>query len=212
MPTIDIQYFKEDSFVHRLHPFTKIIFEIAVLVTAAAFNEPLFLAAEILAIIGVAALAKIPARKFRYMWVLLYIVLFMVITQGVWFTSFGDFGDIDAEFEWLTLFHRVASMGPGRATNPGYFRGSQLWILFRAKGGRYLACVPDSGIDHSPQRPHKVFVPVTHWLVENPLQCNLRVHNSISVHTHRQPRVRPDAGRTAVARRPFRRLQSNSPD
>ena len=36
MPTIDIQYFKEDSFVHRLHPFTKIIFEISVLVAAAA--------------------------------------------------------------------------------------------------------------------------------------------------------------------------------
>ena len=48
MPTIDIQYFKKDTLVHRLHPLTKIIFELSVLVIAAAFNEPLFLAMVIL--------------------------------------------------------------------------------------------------------------------------------------------------------------------
>ena len=124
MPTIDIQYFKEDSFVHRLHPFTKILFEIAVLVTAAAFNEPLFLAVVIVAIIGVAVLARIPARKFRYMWVLAYIVLFMVITQGVWFTSFGDFGDIDVEFEWRTLFHLWPTWAPGGPRVPVILEGA----------------------------------------------------------------------------------------
>ncbi|MCY3898469.1 MAG: energy-coupling factor transporter transmembrane component T [Caldilineaceae bacterium] len=124
MPTIDIQYFKEDSFVHRLHPFTKVVFEISVLVAAAAFNEPLFLAVVILAIMGVAALAKIPARKFRYMWVLTYIVLFMVITQGVWFTSFGDFGDIDVEFEWRTLFNLWPAWAPGGPRIPVIFEGA----------------------------------------------------------------------------------------
>ena len=124
MPTIDIQYFKEESFVHRLHPFTKILFEFSVLVIAAAFNEPLFLAAVILGIIGVAVLARIPARKFRYMWVLVYIVLFMVITQGVWFTSFGDFGDITVDFEWRTLFHLWPAWAPGGPRIPVILQGA----------------------------------------------------------------------------------------
>ena len=88
MPTIDIQYFKKDTLVHRLHPLTKIIFELSVLVIAAAFNEPLFLAMVILGILGVAALANIPPRKFRYMWVLSYIGAFHGHHPGaIWFTS-----------------------------------------------------------------------------------------------------------------------------
>ena len=124
MPTIDIQYFKKDTLVHRLHPLTKIIFELSVLVIAAAFNEPLFLAMVILGILGVAALANIPPRKFRYMWVLSYIVLFMVITQGVWFTSFGDFGDISVDFEWRTLFHLWPAWAPGGPRIPVIYEGA----------------------------------------------------------------------------------------
>jgi energy-coupling factor transport system permease protein len=124
MPTIDIQYFKEDTFVHRLHPLTKIIFEFSILVIAAVFNEPVFLGMVILAIMGVAALAKVPAKKFRYMWVMVYIVLFMVITQGVWFTSFGEFGDIDAGFQWRTLFHLWPTWAPGGPRIPVIFEGA----------------------------------------------------------------------------------------
>ena len=42
MPVIEIEYFRADTFVHRLHPFTKIIFEIVVFVTAAVINDPLY--------------------------------------------------------------------------------------------------------------------------------------------------------------------------
>lgn len=124
MPTIDIQYFKEDTFVHRLHPLTKIVFELAVMVIASVFNEPLFLGVIILGIIGVAALAKVPIKKFRYMWIVSYVVLFMVITQGVWFTSFGDFVDIGVEFEWRTLFHLWPSWAPGGPRIPFIYQGA----------------------------------------------------------------------------------------
>ena len=69
MPVIEIEYFRADTFVHRLHPFTKIIFEIVIFVTAAVINDPLYSLTIILAIIGIINLAKIPVRKFRYMWV-----------------------------------------------------------------------------------------------------------------------------------------------
>ena len=50
MPVIEIEYFRADTFVHRLHPFTKIIFEIVVFVTAAVINDPLYSLIIILAI------------------------------------------------------------------------------------------------------------------------------------------------------------------
>ncbi len=124
MPVIEIEYFRADTFVHRLHPFTKIIFEIVVFVTAAVINDPLYSVIIILAIIGIINLAQIPVRKFRYMWVVLYVVLFLVFTQGIWFTSFGDFGDLEVGFAWKTLFYVWPEWLPGGPRVPFVLQGA----------------------------------------------------------------------------------------
>ena len=74
MPVIEIEYFRSDTFVHRLHPFTKFIFEIVVFVTAAVINDPVYSLIIIFSVIGIICLAKIPVRKFRYMWIVFYVV------------------------------------------------------------------------------------------------------------------------------------------
>ena len=124
MPVIEIEYFKADTHIHRLHPFTKIIFELVVFVIAAVINAPIYMCVFILAIVALIRLAHIPARKFRYMWIVAYIVLFLVVTQGVWFTSFGDFGDLDAQFEWNTLFHLWPVWAPGGPKVPFVLEGA----------------------------------------------------------------------------------------
>lgn len=124
MPAIEIEYFKADTPIHRLHPFSKLAFELAIFTIAATFNQPIFLIALILAIIVVATVARIPARKFRYMWIVAYIVVFLVLTQGVWFTSFGDFGDVTVEFEWNTLFHLLPAWMPGGPRVPFILEGA----------------------------------------------------------------------------------------
>jgi energy-coupling factor transport system permease protein len=124
MPIIEIEYFKANTPIHRLHPFTKIIFELVIFVVAATFNSPVYLLAVIVGVIGIIALARIPARKFRYMRIVAYIVLFLVFTQGIWFTSFGDFGDIDVDYEWHTLFHLLPAWAPGGPRVPFVLEGA----------------------------------------------------------------------------------------
>ena len=136
MPFIEIEYFKADTPIHRLHPFTKILFEIVVFVIAAVLNAPLYMLVVILAIVGIISLAHIPARKFRYMWIVAYIVFFLIVTQGVWFTSFGDFGDVEAEFEWHTLFHLWPVWAPGGPRVPFVLEGA---IYGLALGLRFVA-------------------------------------------------------------------------
>ena len=82
MPVIEIEYFKADTHIHRLHPFTKIIFELVVFVIAAVINAPIYMCVFILAIVALIRLAHIPARKFRYMWIVAYIVLFLPAALG----------------------------------------------------------------------------------------------------------------------------------
>jgi len=125
---VEIEYFKADTPIHRLHPITKIIFELALFTIAAVFNSPLYLSVVILGVIGIAALARIPVRKFRYMWIVTYIVLFLVFTQGVWFTSFGDFGDIRGAFQWHTLFYLWPTWAPGGPRVPFVLEGA-VWGL-----------------------------------------------------------------------------------
>ncbi len=128
MPVIEIEYFKASTPVHRLHPLTKMFFQLCVFVMAGAFNSPLYLAGLILAIIAVAALAKVPARKFKYMWVVAYIVTFLIFTQGIWFTSFGNFGGVETAFEWRTLVHLWPGWLPGGPKIPLTLEGA-VWGL-----------------------------------------------------------------------------------
>ena len=123
MPVIDIEYFKAETPIHRLHPFTKLAFELAVFIVAAVFNHPLYLLALISADLAIIALARVPLRKFRYMRVVTYVVLFLVFTQAVWFTSFGDFGGLDG-FEWHTLFHVWPAWAPGGPRIPFVLEGA----------------------------------------------------------------------------------------
>jgi energy-coupling factor transport system permease protein len=123
MPVIEIEYFKAETPVHRLHPFTKLTFELAVFVIAALFNSPGYLAAISAAVIGVIALARIPLRKFRYMRVVAYVAAFLILTQGIWFTSFGDFGGI-AGRAWNTLFYLWPAWLPGGPKVPFVLEGA----------------------------------------------------------------------------------------
>ncbi len=123
MPVIDIEYFKADTPVHHLHPFTKLAFELGVFIVAAVFNHPLYLLAIIGADLVIIALARVPLHKFRYMRVVAYVVLFLVFTQAIWFTSFGDFGGL-AGFEWHTLFHLWPAWAPGGPRIPFVLEGA----------------------------------------------------------------------------------------
>ena len=115
MPTVEIEYIKADSFIHKLHPLSKLIFELVIFAIASVFNAPLYTTIIILSVIVIIRVAKIPFKKFRYMRYVLYIVLFLIFTQGIWFTSFGDYGDIGTSFEWHTLFHLWPAWAPGAA-------------------------------------------------------------------------------------------------
>lgn len=123
MPVIEIEYFKAESPIHRLHPFTKIIFELAIFAIAAVFNEPAYLAALIAAVLIVIAVARIPLRKFRYMRVVAFAVAFMVVTQALWFTSFGDFGGVSGQ-QWHTLFYVWPAWAPGGPAIPFVLEGA----------------------------------------------------------------------------------------
>jgi len=123
MPVIEIEYFKAETPVHRLHPFTKLTFELAVFLIAAVFNAPAYLGALIAAVIGVIVLARIPLRKFRYMRVVAYVVAFLILTQAIWFTSFGDFGGV-AGRTWHTLFYLWPAGLPGGPKAPFVLEGA----------------------------------------------------------------------------------------
>lgn len=123
MPVIDIEYFKADTPVHRLHPFTKLAFELAVFIIAAVFNQPLYLLAIIAVNLLIIALARVPLHKFRYMRVVAYVVLFLIVTQAIWFTSFGDFGGL-AGFQWHTLFYLWPAWAPGGPRIPFVLEGA----------------------------------------------------------------------------------------
>lgn len=123
MPVIDIEYHPADTPVHRLHPFTKLAFELAVFIIAAVFNQPLYLLALIAVDLALIALARVPLHKFRYMRVVAYVVLFLMFTQAIWFTSFGDFGG-RSDFEWRTLFHLWPAWAPGGPRVPIVFEGA----------------------------------------------------------------------------------------
>ena len=123
MPVIEIEYFKAETPIHRLHPFTKIIFELAIFVIAAMFNEPAYLGGLIVGVFAVIALARIPIRKFRYMRVVAFIVVFMVVTQALWFTSFGDFGGVTGR-QWHTLFYLWPAWAPGGPSVPFVLEGA----------------------------------------------------------------------------------------
>ena len=123
MPVIEIEYIRGDTVIHRLHPFTKLAFELAVFVIAAVFNAPLYLLGLIAVDLLVIGLARIPLRKFRYMRVVAYVVAFLVLTQAIWFTSFGDFGGLGG-FEWHTLFHLWPAWAPGGPRVPFVLEGA----------------------------------------------------------------------------------------
>lgn len=124
MPAIEIEYFNAETPVHRLHPFTKMIFEVAIFVIAMVFNAPLYLIALGFGVAAIAAIARVPMRKFRYMWVVFYVALFFIATQGVWFTSFGAFGDVENTFVWHTLFHVWPTWVPGGPRIPFVLEGA----------------------------------------------------------------------------------------
>jgi len=124
MPTVEIEYIKADSFIHKLHPLSKLIFELVIFAIASVFNAPLYTTIIILSVIVIIRVAKIPFKKFRYMRYVLYIVLFLIFTQGIWFTSFGDYGDIGTSFEWHTLFHLWPAWAPGGPKVPFVLEGA----------------------------------------------------------------------------------------
>lgn len=134
MPVLDIEYIKDDSVVHRLHPFVLIVFELAVFVIAGTLSHPVHLAGFLLLLIGVARLARLPVGRFRYLWVVGAVMVIFVLTQGVWFTSFGDFGE--RAIRTHVLFHVWPAWAPGGPRVPFVLEGA---VYGLALGLRFLA-------------------------------------------------------------------------
>jgi energy-coupling factor transport system permease protein len=133
VPLIDIEYVHRDSPVHRLHPFVLLVFELCVFVAASVFNHPLVLLALLAAVAAAIALAGIPPRRFRYLWVVAAVMLIFVVTQGVWFTSFGSLGESAADAR--TLFHLWPGWLPGGPRVPFVLEGA---VYGLALGLRFL--------------------------------------------------------------------------
>lgn len=110
MPKIAIEYFKADTCIHRLHPLTKIVFELAVFVVAAVFTDLVFLSAILLIVILTIVMARIPPQRLKYMWVIFGVAAFFIITQGVWFTTLGLFGG--RPIKTHILFYLIPPLGP----------------------------------------------------------------------------------------------------
>lgn len=89
-----IEFFQANTVMHRLHPITKIVFEIAIFVVAAVFTDVTVLTCVLLVALGVVALSHIPLNRLSYMWVVFFVDVVFIVTQGVWFTNFGVFGGI----------------------------------------------------------------------------------------------------------------------
>lgn len=121
MPVVDINYVRRDSVVHRLHPFTVIAFELSVFITATVLSSPLHLLGLILLTFVVTRVAKLPLRHFRYMKFVFFILVFFIFTQGIWFTSFGDYGEVAGD--WRTLFNLWPSWLPGGPRIPFVLEG-----------------------------------------------------------------------------------------
>lgn len=134
MPLIDIEYIKDDSVVHRFHPFVLLVFEVAVFVVAGSLSHPAALAGLLVLLIGVARLARVPAGRFRYLWVVAAVMVIFVVTQGVWFTSFGDLGE--RAIRTHVLFHLWPSWAPGGPRVPFVLEGA---VYGLALGLRFLA-------------------------------------------------------------------------
>lgn len=117
-----IEYMRGDSFVHRLHPFSKIAFELVLFGVAAVFSDLRYELAVIGLVLAVAWLAGIPLARFNYMWTVGYIGVFLILTQGIWFTSFGDFGGVRRD--WHTLFYVWPSFMPGGPKVPFVLEGA----------------------------------------------------------------------------------------
>ena len=94
MPRVAIEFFQANTIMHRLHPITKIVLELAVFVVAAVFTDLTILSCVLLVAVAVVALSRIPLNKLNYMWIVLFIDVVFIVTQGVWFTNFGLFGNI----------------------------------------------------------------------------------------------------------------------
>jgi energy-coupling factor transport system permease protein len=122
MPLIDIEYVHRDSPVHRLHPVVALVFEVAVLVVASAFTHPLALLAVLGAVALVVTVSGIPLRRLRYLWVVGGVALLFVVTQAVWFTSFGSLGESADTFR--TLFHLWPGWLPGGPRVPFVLEGA----------------------------------------------------------------------------------------
>jgi len=134
MPIIDIEYTPRQSLVHWLHPFVIIVFELCVLALAAVFNSPTALAVLILVICGIIAVARLPIHKFKYMWITVGVSVFFVITQGIWFTSFGEL--VEANFQPTVLFHLWPGWLPGGPVIPFTLEGA---VFGLALGMRFWA-------------------------------------------------------------------------
>jgi energy-coupling factor transport system permease protein len=117
----EIEYFKSDSLVHRLHPFTKVTFELVLFAVVALFSDIVYQLVVIAAVFGVSRVAQIPVRKFRYMWTVVAIGVFLIFTQGIWFTTFGDFGGVQRD--WHTLFYLWPDWAPGGPRVPFVLEG-----------------------------------------------------------------------------------------
>ena len=122
MPLIDIEYIREDSPVHRMHPFVLIVFEICVAIAAASFNHPLALAGLMLLVLCVILIAKIPLHKLRYMWITVAVASIFIFTQGIWFTSFGALQE--SAFEPHVMFHLWPAWLPGDPHVPFTLEGA----------------------------------------------------------------------------------------
>lgn len=106
MPAM-IEYIQKDSFIHRLHPITKILWTFAVLITSFLFNSPLPILIILLSNILVAFASGIIKQILPVIKALFLFSLLLILFQ-IFFVSDGK-----------TLFYAIPFLNIGRITDVG---------------------------------------------------------------------------------------------
>lgn len=76
-----LEYIPRDSIIHKLHPLTKLLWAVVVMVLSLVFNNPWYLAAVILTVIAVGFIGKVGKDTLVYLSALLLVAGFVFIFQ-----------------------------------------------------------------------------------------------------------------------------------
>jgi energy-coupling factor transport system permease protein len=76
-----LEYIHRSSFIHKLHPLTKLFWAVVVMVLSLVFNNPWYLAGIILTVVGIGFLGKVGKDTLVYLSALLVVAGFVFLFQ-----------------------------------------------------------------------------------------------------------------------------------